>query len=463
MATGMSKPDFNQYFAGKWTVTRWPKLRLESGSRVAVMGGGPAGSFFAYFLLDLAGRAGLDLLVDIYEPRDFQKTGPIGCNMCAGIVSETLIQALALDGINLPPGVIQRGMDSYVLHNNAGQVRLETPGLERRIGAIFRGVGPKGGTNDGQISFDGFLLDQAVTKGANHIRRRVEGIERLDHQIWVKIRGEAAQGYDFLAVATGVNTNAFRLFEPLEIRYRPPRLAQTFIREYYLGEDLVQNNFGQTIHFFVLDLPGLKFAAIVPKKDYVTICLLGDDLNQEHFDAFLSTPQVKACMPDGWHAQEFSCHCSPRINLSGASHTFAERMVFLGDSGVSRLYKDGIGAAYRAAKAAATAVIFSGISESDLEASFGRTSRMMERDNVVGKLMFKGVDFLKSHRFVSRALLNAVEAEQSRPTDRRPMSSIVWDLFTGSAPYQDVFTRIINPLLWGRFFCYLGLALIRRD
>ena len=64
-------------------------LKLADGDRVAVVGGGPAGSFFAYFLLDMAVRIGLQVQVDIYEPRNFLKPGPIGCNMCAGIVSET--------------------------------------------------------------------------------------------------------------------------------------------------------------------------------------------------------------------------------------------------------------------------------------------------------------------------------------------------------------------------------------
>ncbi len=36
-----------------------PKLKLHSGSHVAVIGGGPAGSFFRYFLLDLAERVGV--------------------------------------------------------------------------------------------------------------------------------------------------------------------------------------------------------------------------------------------------------------------------------------------------------------------------------------------------------------------------------------------------------------------
>jgi len=116
-------------------------LKLEDGSRVAVVGGGPAGSFFSYFLLEMATPVGMDIHVDIYEPRDFDQPAPRGCNMCGGIISETLVQNLATEGINLPPTVVQRGIDSYVLHMDVGSVRIATPLQEMRIGAVTRGSG----------------------------------------------------------------------------------------------------------------------------------------------------------------------------------------------------------------------------------------------------------------------------------------------------------------------------------
>ena len=64
-------------------------LRLTEGSRVGVIGGGPAGSFFSYFLLKTAAFLDLHLKVDIYEMRDFNLAGQRGCNMCGGIISES--------------------------------------------------------------------------------------------------------------------------------------------------------------------------------------------------------------------------------------------------------------------------------------------------------------------------------------------------------------------------------------
>ncbi len=107
--------------------THSSNLVLDNGSRIAVIGGGPAGSFFSFFALDMAVRKGLDIEVDIYEPRDFSRPGPAGCNMCGGIVSESLVQNLAVEGISLPPSVVQRGIDSYVLHLDDGSVHINMP------------------------------------------------------------------------------------------------------------------------------------------------------------------------------------------------------------------------------------------------------------------------------------------------------------------------------------------------
>ena len=43
-------------------------LKLSDGCRIGVVGRGPAGSFFSYFLLDMAQDLGLDAQLDLYEP-----------------------------------------------------------------------------------------------------------------------------------------------------------------------------------------------------------------------------------------------------------------------------------------------------------------------------------------------------------------------------------------------------------
>lgn len=137
-------------------------IGIEKNSHVAIIGGGPAGSFFGYFLLAMAERVGTDLFVDIYETRDFSSPSPGGCNMCGGIISESLVQTLATEGIDLPSSVVQRGIDSYLLHMDVGSVKIVTPLQEKRIGAVHRGAGPRGIAQADWKSFDGFLLKLAL-------------------------------------------------------------------------------------------------------------------------------------------------------------------------------------------------------------------------------------------------------------------------------------------------------------
>jgi hypothetical protein len=144
--------------------------------RASALGGGPAGSLFAYFLLTFADLMDLSLDVDIYEPRDFTKPGPAGCNMCGGIVSESLIQALAVEGISLPASVVQRGIDSYQLHTSTRSVRIDTPLNEMRIAAIHRGGGRETSMRSSGVGWMGSCRIWRATWGRvdPSARRRVE-------------------------------------------------------------------------------------------------------------------------------------------------------------------------------------------------------------------------------------------------------------------------------------------------
>ena len=420
-------------------------LRLVDGSRVAVIGAGPAGSFFSYFLLQMASRAGLALDVDLYEPRDFLQPAPHGCNMCGGIISESLVQHLAMEGINLPPSVIQRGIDSYVLHMDVGSVRIDLPLHEMRIGAVHRGAGPRDVTERRWQSFDQHLLDRALTCGAKHIPVRVDDVAWQDGRPLLKVRGGAARAYDLVAVASGVNSSTLKVLEQLGIGYRRPTLTKTLIREYHLGERAISDTLGPSMHVFLLNLPRLEFAALIPKGDYVTMCLLGEEIDSALGDAFARTPEVRAVMPLGWQASERSCQCLPHINIKGVDKPYADRLLFIGDCGITRLYKDGIGAAYRTAKAAARAAVFGGISEAAFRRHYWPVCRTIASDNVLGKLTFVFTQRVQRSRLLRRAVVRAVQAEQHVAGGQRRMSGILWDMFSGSAPYRDIFTRMLHP------------------
>lgn len=419
-------------------------LKLDDGSRVAVLGGGPAGSFFAYFSLDMAARLGINIHLDLYESRDFSRSGPAGCNMCGGIISESLVQILALEGIELPPTVVQRGIDAYKLHMDVGSVRIETPLHEKRIGAVFRGSGPKGMTVAKWQGFDGYLQSLAVKKGAQVITGRVDEIARVDGRLQVKTRAGESQDYDLAVVSFGINTPALKIFQDLKLKYRPPRTTKTFICEYYLGEEMVAKYLGSCMHTFLLDIPRLKFAALIPKGDFVTVCMLGEKIDRELVASFLNSEEVRGCFPPGWQKDKQACQCMPQMYTGVSIHPFDDRVVFIGDCGISRLYKDGIGAAYRTAKGAASTAVFEGISSRDFQKHYWAVGKALERDNRIGKLIFTFISFLHRSRLLRRGILRMVRIEQKRAGESRPMSTVLWDMFTGSAPYREVFQRALR-------------------
>ena len=423
---------------------------LQDGSRVGVVGGGPAGAMFAYFLLDMANRVGLEVDVDIYDSRRFDDPGPAGCNMCGGIVSETLVQNLAADGIRLPPTVIQRGIDSYILHTDIGGVRIATPTDEKRIGAVHRGGGPRDLLSPTWQGFDAHLLELATDRGARLIRDRVDDVTRTDGRPVIHTKSGATEAYDLLTVAAGVNTPLLKVFEKLGIDYQRPVVTKTLIREYKLGKDAIDRSLGTAMHVFLLGIPRLEFAALIPKGDYVTMVLLGEEIDNALGDAFATAPEVRAAMPPGWDPEVRSCQCLPHINVRGVARPYADRVVFIGDAGVTRLYKDGIGAAYRTAKAAARVAVFEGVSADAFERHYAPICRSIAGDNRVGQLAFLLTRLARRVRPIRRVILRITAAEQSRPNDAGRLSRILWDMFTGSAPYTDIFRRMFDPVLVAR-------------
>ena len=421
---------------------------LHDGSRIAVIGAGPSGSMFSYFVLGMAETVGLDIDVDIYEPRSFGHCGPAGCNHCGGIVSESLVQRLATEGIRLPDDIVQRGVESYTLHMDVGDVEIATPLMEKRIAAVYRGNGPKESEELDTQSFDGYLLELAQKKGATLRRHLVTGVRRERDSMAVQCADDFHDDYDLVVVATGVNS---RLEEMLETRtrdFKRPERTKTFICEFRLGRDLIRETFGPSMHVFLLDIPRLEFAALIPKGDYVTLCLLGDDIDEELMERFFSSPEVRDCFP-GKVIPPHACHCYPRINTREARPAYGDRLVMIGDAGATRLFKDGVGAAYRTAKAAAKTVVFHGVDSASFEKHYEPMCRGISNDNKVGKFVFAVASLIQKARFARRGVLRMTIREQARAGSARRMSGVLWDLFSGSASYTNVFLRTLHPVYIG--------------
>ena len=171
-------------------------------------------------------------------------------------------------------------------------------------------------------------------------------------------------------------------------------------------------------------------------------------------ESFLNAQEVINCFPDDWNLTVMaSCQCYPKINTHTAEYMYGDRFVAIGDSATSKLFKNGIGAAYITAKAAATTVLFHGVSAQDFEKNYVPVCRSLHFDNTIGKLVFLATKIIKKSTFLKKGVIKTVIKEQFKDGKNRNMSTVLWDTFTGSAPYKEIFLRSLKPtfllsLIW---------------
>jgi flavin-dependent dehydrogenase len=240
--------------------------------------------------------------------------------------------------------------------------------------------------------------------------------------------------------------------------FEPPKTTRGYICEFQSTEEEILRILGTSVHVFLLDIPRFEFAAIIPKGPFATVVMVGDDLDQELVHAFLNDPVVRRAFPT--NAVPCVCSCSPLINLGARKRPYGDRIVLIGDAGVTRLYKDGIGAAFRTGKAAATTAVFHGVSRQDFEKNFWPACRAIANDNAVGRVMFATNTIMKNSRITRRAMLRMAQREQARAGARPHMSSLLWNMFTGSAPYTEMFRGTLHPGFIGNLMVSLASALV---
>jgi len=85
------------------------------------------------------------------------------------------------------------------------------------------------------------------------------------------------------------------------------------------------------------------------------------------------------------------------------------------------------------------------VSSADFEKYFWPTCRNITNDNRVGKVMFATNAIMKNSRFSRRAMLRMAQKEQENKTSRPHMSTLLWNMFTGSAPYVEMFRGTLRP------------------
>ena len=430
-------------------------LFIKNGSKIAVIGAGPAGSFFANFAMHLAQERGLNLSIVLFDGKNFTREGPQGCNMCAGVISETLVNHLEAQGIVLPEEKVQRKIEGYYHWASAGGLFLKHPMNEKRIIAVFRGNGPRLSSQKGNISFDDYLLEQVRRMGLEVINKPVNLIQLpLDPKKSVRViygigKEESTFEADLVVGAFGLSATMMAMMQKLKFGYKPPRTLNAMNVEIRLDNDFIQKTFGNNIFAYNWSTAKvMRVASIIPKKDYITINLIGKmDMKKDDLEEFLNFFRELKKLPENWEWTDDNCLCSPKLAITAAKKPFTNRLVLIGDASCCRYYKNGIESAFITAHMAADTAFNLGTSESAFEVGyFKRIKKIIIEDNFYGRILFKFNDLVSGRSFLSEVMLTVARKEKNSIKNKR-MRSVLWNMYTGNIPYRTILLKFLNPIL----------------
>ena len=429
---------------------------LKDNSNIAIIGGGPAGSFFAHFALNYARQLGIKISVTIFEKKDFAKKGALGCNMSAGVLSEALLNRLSEQNIHLPPACIQQEIEGYFLHVPEYGIPLYYPNFphKTRIATVFRGSGPRFANCNVGESFDNFLLEHAKNIGANVILRPVTNIQIPNDTkdpiklIYGEETSKAEHIADLVVGAFGVNSDTPNELNKSGLGYVPPKTVRTCLMDVYTTKTINNVLYGKNIYVFSLGSKFIKFAAFIPKGDFLTICLVGKkDMDKEQVNTFLNQPNIQKMLPETWNNLKKRCICFPKIPINHAIHPYTNRLVIIGDAGISRTYKNGIGSAFTTAQLAAKTAFERGVSEKDFEEGYFKPAkRLLGRDNLYGNLILMANDIISRQKYVVSSHIKYM-SEYPDTWETKRMNEVLWNTVTGNTTYKNIFFKSINPRL----------------
>ncbi|MFQ5965384.1 MAG: NAD(P)/FAD-dependent oxidoreductase [Candidatus Scalinduaceae bacterium] len=426
---------------------------LKNGSKIAIIGGGPAGSFFAHFASRYASEMGIDVSITIFDRKSFCQRGPRGCNMCAGVISENLFNKLEEEEMDIAPFCVQRKIEGYYFQTQDDSVCLHhpVPGHISKIVTVFRGNGPLLSHHEGNISFDDYLLNHVKKKGVKVIFEIVKGLELPSKKGGpIKVffgEGESKKELeaDLVVGAFGVNTGMMEKIAHVGFGYKPPKTVRTCQCEIMLSNEYIEKTFGNNVFVFALGKKELKFASMTPKADYVTVNLVGrQDLTRNNLIDFLNHPAVRRLMPEDWEIPKSFCMCIAKIPVTYAKHPYTDRMVILGDASISRSYKSGIESAFNMAKLSAYTAIKCGVfREAFMNGYFKPAKRLLARDNLYGIMMLKINDYISSQRQIANAHIKVIKSKKDKKVADQ-VNEILWNMLTGNIPYKEIFYKAIN-------------------
>src|SRR3972149_44414 len=417
------------------------KTTLPDQASVGVSGAAPAGPFFTLLLLSLLRAKGRTASVTLIDRKTFSHSGPSGCNMCAGAIGPAMVRKIGDFSLSLDARVIRRIADGYEIHGRDVSVTVRHP-ERREIYTVFRGGGPVFSKEETK-SFDQFLLDAAVARWAEFLHGRVESIEKTHTGYRLAFPGGAKRNFDFLVGAFGVNTS---LSWKLPFDYRPPKTWHTVQTEIPAGNEFIEQRLRNRIHIIPAWGKAIRFLAITPKDNFLTLTGIGEHVKIADLEAERSRNHALASLlPSG---AKVLCHCHPQLPIGVAERPFSDRMAIIGDAFISRHLKNGIESSHDTAGILARAITAEGISEPALRDHFYRPClRLFGYAKVWGRALFGIYESVLRKGRLSDAYLRSVNRESAEA--RFTQARILWAVFAGDAPYREIARDAFAPRpLW---------------
>lgn len=422
-------------------------IKIETGSKVAIIGGGPAGSFFALYLLHYTEQRGICPEITIYQQRNFDEPGSKGCKGCAGILSLSLLKNLGELNLSMPEEIVQSKIEHYAVHSPYGLISITNPEKGAEIASIYRGGGPRIPHYENPISFDGWLLREAQRRGVTVEYQAVSRIH-LEPEARVEVAGKKLK-YELVVLASGINAKRIPI---LGLDYFPPKTQIMAQDELYVGTAEVESRLGNMAHVFLIPHSGLIFGTLVPKGPFINVSVLSSSKHPVSVTEFLSYDTVRRVAPDHY---EFACGCRPRTAVGSAHNYYADGFVVVGDAAVSRLYKDGIGSSLLTARQAAHTVVYHGLSRRDFEHHYQPFCRTIDRDNRWGQLLFSINNKAKDSRAFLWAQHRLIGDEQDNMAGPQPFTKGAWGMFTGSYSYRSIAKMVFGLASVAKLFVAL--------
>ena len=161
---------------------------------------------------------------------------------------------------------------------------------------------------------------------------------------------------------------------------------------------------------------------------------------QIQLNEFINNPVVKGVLPKAI-PYRIDCRCLPKMNIRAPKIPFTDRVVICGDAGSTRLFKDGLGAAYIMGKAAAKTAVFHGVRKEHFQQEYYPVYKSIIIDNRYGRYLYAITDIYRKNKMLTKGMLEVVRKEQQDSNNRRILSTILWDMFTGNERYKNIFPK----------------------